>query len=337
MPDLSTAIRDFKSSRQSQGLASRTVRRGDLTLKAFLADVGNINTQSIRPQHMDTFWMRHANWAQSTRNTAICTFEVFFSWCRARGHINRNADPMEGIIKRRPTPRQRIIIPQDKFSTFLAEIDDPRKRVATAIGLYLFTRISETSSLRWQDDRGTELEVYRTKTRTIDTLPICAELREELDRWKLAYAAAIGEQPKPGHYIVPGREPARFAHGGRPGRGATVIPGDLVPDRKSALSTSLRDVLKDAGYYQIHEGGHTLRRSGAIALYDRLTHLGHDRAIRIVQAMLGHSSVATTEIYLRLDLDKKVRDDLLAGQPMFPVVADAEVVSIADLARRPAN
>ena len=50
--------------------------------------------------------------------------------------------------------------------------------------------------------------------------------------------------------------------------------------------------LREAGYYIPYEGGHTLRRSGATALYNQLTHVGHDRAIRICQAMLGHSSVS---------------------------------------------
>jgi integrase len=328
MPDLSTAIQSFLASRENQGLARGTVRRERDTLRWFLADVGNINTRSIRPEHIDIFWSKHTNWAQSSRNVNLAGLQAFFVWCRARGYMGRDVDPLAGMRKGKPEPRPRVIIPQDQFSTLLAGITDPRMRIAVGIGLYLFTRISETENLRWQDDRGDEMEVYRIKTKTIDILPICMELRAELDRWKLAYAAEVGQPVQPGWFIVPRREMARFEKGSRPGKGRPLIMGQLIPTEKATLTGSLRTILQRAGYYQPWEGGHTLRRSGAIALYHRLTHLGHDRAMRVCQAMLGHSSLSTTEIYLRLDLDRKLRNTLLAGQKMFPGEEEAEVLQL---------
>jgi integrase len=334
MPDLSTAIQAYVQDRKNKGMAPSTVRREAGVLKWFLAEVGNISTTSIQPRHVDAFWGGHAaGWAQNTKNATLASLSSFFIWLRRRGYLSRDTDPLEGMRQIKPPPRHRVIIPQSQFSTFLGDIKNARARAAAAIGLYLFTRISETGGLRWQDDRGTEMEVYRSKTKTIDILPICEELREELDRWKFAYAAEVGSPVKPGWFIVPQRTPSRFLKGSKPGKNRPLQHGLLVPTRKAALNDAIRRVLQDAGYYELNEGGHTLRRSGAIALYHRLTYMGHDRAMRVCQAMLGHANIRTTEIYLMLDLDRKLRNDLLSGQPMFPDTVEADVVDLRRIAR----
>jgi integrase len=97
-------------------------------------------------------------------------------------------------------------------------------------------------------------------------------------------------------------------------------------------------VLLKAGYdLDKGEGGHTLRRSGATALYNELSERGHDRAIRMCQAMLGHASIQTTEVYLALNLDRKARNDLLAGKRMFSVGGPAKVLSLEKAADGKAN
>ena len=143
----------------------------------------------------------------------------------------------------------------------------------------------------------------------------------------MTYAALAGEPPRPGWYVVPYLEPAKYVgKKGTKGEFEMTLRSRVVPTRKGYLNGPVREVLKEAGYYQQLEGGHTFRRSGAIALYNQLSEVGHDRAIRICQAMLGHASIQTTEIYLRLDLDRKVRNDLLAGKPMFPQREPAKIV-----------
>jgi integrase len=244
----------------------------------------------------------------------------FFAWCRARGHMTRDADPLEGVKKFKVPEKPRVLIPQAEFSTFLAGITDPRHRAIAALGLYTFAGVSEIRRLRWQDDLGDHLLVIRDKTGIVDEKPICEELREELDNWKRAYAVTMGEPVKKGWLIIPG------VTGGTYGKGRVRSPVKYDPGRKAAVGGTMKDILERAGYYQPHEGGHTLRRSGARALYDQLSSVGHDRSIRIVQAMLGHASLSNTEIYLRLSADRKVRDDLLAGRRMFPAQGEAQVI-----------
>lgn len=328
---LSDAIDRYLADRTAKGYAKGTIRSYGGTLKQFLADVGNIQVSSLQPRHLDIFWARHPEWSAGNFNKHRGNLAAFFSWCQARGHLPRTADPMEGLRKRKVVPRDRIIIPQEDWDTVLNAAEDPRDRAIVALGLYLFTRVSETTALRWADlnFQTKEVSVFRTKTQTIDQLPMCEELEYEMKRWRLAFAENYGELPKPGWFITPPYTAPRFR--GRVGK-TPIFQGNVVlqPTKQlKAAAHRVKVVLDAAGYEDLSwEGGHTLRRSGATALYNELSGRGHDKAIRLCQAMLGHASIQTTEIYLRLDLDRKARNDLLSGRKMFQPKTGARVVQI---------
>ena len=76
------------------------------------------------------------------------------------------------------------------------------------------------------------------------------------------------------------------------------------------------------------DGCHILRRSGARNLFEELRNTGHDGAARRVQSMLGHSSVVMTELYLGIDNEKRQRNQMLAGKPMFHTEPMQPVVQI---------
>lgn len=329
--NLSDAVMQYIADRKSKGARPNTIRNEKYQLELLLADVGNLQVGHLRAQHIDLFWSRRTTWGNGTMNLARSNLSSFVKWCQIRGYIKRDQNPLEGGRQLRVAPRKRITIPQQEFETFLDGISDPRARAMCAIGLYLFTRISETAALRWQDvdTHGGTVEVYRDKTQTIDTLPLCEELSAEMRRWSLSYAAELGRPLQPADLVIPAFQQARTV--GKPGaKGVWIIAenAEYLPRKKAHITYSVKRALLNADYYQTYEGGHTLRRSGAIALYNQLTSVGHDRAIRVCQAMLGHSTIRTTEVYLRLDLDRKVRNDLLAGKPMFPERAEAEVIQL---------
>lgn len=319
MAALSDVIQQYVADQRARGYAYSTIRRKQSVLTALLADIGNIQTRSMRPEHMDRFWAHDRGWAPGTLNGAADVFSTFFKWCQTRGHISRDMDLLEGQRRLRVPPRDRVLIPQSEFSTLLASLE-PRPRAVFALGLYSFMRVSEITGLRWRDinfKNGT-MEVFREKTTTLDTLPICAELHDELRRWRMTYGAVVGDTPLPQWYVIPALTQPR-SYGTRGAKGFQFQDkSDWLPEKRARLNHTVRETLIKLGYYRPHEGCHTLRRSGATALYDQLSSVGHDRAIRICQAMLGHSNITTTEVYLRLDLDRKTRNDLLAGQPMFP-------------------
>lgn len=328
---LSDAIGHYRADRTAKGYAKNTIVNEQSTLRQLLAVIGNIQVSSITTHHMDKFWHANQDKAAGTFNKNRAYLASFFKWCQVRGYMPRTSDPMEGTKDRRVPPRDFVVIPPGEFPTLLEGAKIPRNRALVALGLYLFTRVSETGNLRWRDldfDNKT-VRVFRSKTQTEDQLPMCAELEDELRKWRLEYGASIGEVPKPGWYVCPPfQSPGFEGTNGKRGELRMVRPPVLQPTRElSSVTEAINVVLRDAGYYKPREGGHTLRRSGAIALYNELIDRGHDGAIRVCQAMLGHSSVTTTEVYLRLDLARKTRNDLLAGKPMFSI-GGGEVVDL---------
>lgn len=329
---LSDAIDLYRADRAAKGAAKTTVKNEQCTLRQLLAVVGNIQVHYVQVRHVDKLWAAHPDWSVGTWNLKRIHLGTFFKWCRTRSIMPRTTDPLEGLKQRRVPKVQRSIVPQSKFEELLEAAPNPRDRMAVALGLYLFTRVSETAALKWRDidfDNKT-VAVYRTKTEEFDILPMCEELEIELRRWRFEYGRQVREVPRNEWYVVPALSPPRFS--GKGGKGLYMVqPPMLRPHKRFANITSqVKIVLDKLGYDDTQEGGHTLRRSGATALYHELSKLGHDRAIRMCQAMLGHKHIATTEIYLSLDLDRKTRNDLLAGKRMFAVEA-GDVVDLEAL------
>jgi integrase len=320
---LSEAVDRYLADRANKGYAPSTVRSDGRILRRLLADVGNIQVSSLTHQHMDLFWARRSNeWGPGTFNLARTIVGTFFKWCQTRGILSRSTDLLEGVRARKVPARSRLIVPSEEFPTLLDAADDPRDRAMIALGLYLFTRISETVNLKWKDIdfQNHTVSVFRIKTQTLDVLPMCEELEHELKVWRLEYASLMGEVAKPGWTVVPPYANRHWV--GVPGKRGVLQPvGDRTLRPTGCLTSGtkiIQRVLEAAGYtFDKLEGGHTLRRSGATALYNELSARGHDKAIRMCQAMLGHASIQTTEVYLALSLDRKARNDLLAGKRMF--------------------
>lgn len=337
---LSDAIDGYTSDRANKGFAPSTIRSNRRILKQFLADTGNVQVSALTHRHMDVFWARHQDWAPTTFNLARTILATFFKWCQVRGYMPKTTDLMEGTRARKVPQKDRLVIPSGEWPALLDSCNDPRDRAMLAIGLYLFTRISETVNLRWRDIdfQNHTITVYRNKTQTLDVLPMCEELEHELKVWRLEYGRIVGEVPKPGWTVVPPYEVGNWV--GVAGKSGVLQRVSDPVLRVTAVQTGgterIQLVMKRAGYdLKKGDGAHTLRRSGATALYNELSERGHDRAIRMCQAMLGHASVQTTEIYLALDLDRKARNDLLAGKPMFTGNGGrAQVVDLEKLGRR---
>lgn len=155
-------------------------------------------------------------------------------------------------------------------------------------------------------------------------MPICAELDAELRLWLTRYAEQVGPL-RPNHFLLPRRQSVGTVHndaGRIVGHEMTYFPEDRV----RSLGRVVRPVLEQAGFPVVDhagrsagEGAHTLRRSGARALFDQWANHGYDNALRMVQSMLHHSSIAQTERYIGVTADRRSRDELLRGKPMFPI------------------
>lgn len=304
--------------------------RADRRVLGFLVSiVGNVQVSHLEVRHMDTYFAaRSRTCGPRSLNTEKGALLAFFRWCRDRGYMKPNQNPLAGRPWLKVMDQQKLLIPASKFPALLDAARDPRDRMIGALGVYLFPRQSEIASIRLRDvslERGS-IHVIVHKSKIRDDMPICSELDTELRRWLRFYGTSV-DTGNLDHFLTPARRPAAIeVLQGLAAHADCANP--FQPDRPvGRVYDTVKYAIGKLGYPTIREGGHTLRRSGARALYDRLSGEGHDRAVRHVQAMLHHAHMSTTEHYLGLDIDRHQRDTLLRGAPMFPV--GDNVVSIS--------
>jgi integrase len=302
---------------QARNLTAGTVRSNRQAVDALLEAVGDVWVDKIEHQHLDKVFAIHT-WQTSTRNQRLGQFKQFFKWCRARGLMRPNSDPLFGWRNEKVPVTPRLLIPRSEWGRLFAACGHPQETMLVATGLFLFLRGSEQRLLQLKHvhlDKG-EIQVYRTKTKEHDVMPISSELAEHLREHLRYLAAEHGSDPN--FYLIPKR-----ANNNRGPNGKYVPCHGIVPTKPVHLPhLALQRVYARAGYPTMREGEHTLRRSGARAYFDSLVDQGYDGALRRVQSMLGHAHSAMTERYLGLDLDRASRNADLRLKPMFPTAGE---------------
>ena len=337
---LSDIIGEYLAAMTTADKAS-TVRNKRQTLNHLLTTVGNIQTRNVTGSHIDQFFTAMQKKAHSpgTMNGHLYNLRHFFAWTCTRRYRPQGDMPTLGRKPLKVPERARLRIPAAKFPDLLNAAPHARDRIVVALGLYLFLRQGEVGLLKVGDvnlERG-EIQVTIEKTSQFDTMPICTELDVELRRWLTFYTEACGI-PERDWYLAPAKSIPKwvgtaqgvFEHVDEKGN-------KLNPSRKMVkIEECVHRALVNAGYpirdaagKSTMEGGHTLRRSGARALFDELLERGYDGALRQVQAMLHHKSSTMTEHYLGIDLDVKRRNEALRGRAMFAAPNTDNVVRLA--------
>jgi integrase len=189
-------------------------------------------------------------------------------------------------------------------------------------------------SRRYTGARSDIMANVRMKTKAVDVMPISYELDIELRRWLTWYAQDIDGPLKDDYWLVPTRRrPAMANDGSGPGGGYMVrrehgncrptVKGKRLHRYVQRAMVNFGMDIRDADGKSMMEGCHTLRRSGARALFDDLVERGgYDGVLRHVSAMLHHKSTLMTERYLGLDVDVKKRNDLIRGKKMYRTQRD---------------
>lgn len=321
---ITDAFDEYVETLKIQGRSPGTLRSRRQLARQLLHSVGNLYVQHLTAQHVDRLFSDNPQWSPATRNKVVAELGAFLKWAQQRRYM-----PHEDILSHMrglKVPKQRRLrLSAPELAALLDAAANPRDRMVIALGAYLFLRGSEVRHLRWHhvDLEAGEIEVWRDKTDEWDTMPICAELDAELRRFRAHLVEHVGV-PQPEWFVAPGYHKdvvERDRHTGR----IVKVAGRLDPEKAIGRPyTAVKLALGRLGYDTAQQGVHTLRRSGARALYESLAAAGHDRAARQAQAMLGHATLLTTEKYLGVDVDRKARNDLLKGKPMFGV-QDAEV------------
>lgn len=336
---LSSAVEDFLAHRRANGYAANTVRSSTRVLHRLVDHLGNVGLDSIEPRHIDSYFAANADvWNPSTRNLAQSHLATFFGWARASRIMNRDSDPLLTTRRQRVVRANRYRVPVGEFPRLLDSAANPRDRMVCALGLFLFLRAGEISSLRISDLRLPVDELLVTVHKAggeQDSMPIATPLRRELNRWLTFYTERVGPLQSD-YFLVPAlrRPPGvynRESHRLEP-QSDYMVPNPTRPFAEPA--DAVKRALATMGRDTFREGCHTLRRSGARALFDELVDRGYERALETVSSMLHHADMAVTQIYLGLQESRTRRDDLVKGQQMFSRMNPSNVVPLAAVEAR---
>jgi integrase len=202
------------------------------------------------------------------------TLSGLFKWLYVEGEIDAN--PMARIPRpRRPRAEDLdvvIVTPAD-VERMLAAAEEWQEFLCLSVLAYLGPRRDSASRLRWRDvdlEEGTIR--FREKGRKVSVKPMPHELHEILRAAHSSGQVNCG----PDDYVIPNRRPASVRRAER--------------SNKVIWETVLR-VAERAG---VRATTHALRRAFAVAFLTR-----HPGAIESLQALLNHSRIDTTQVYLR--------------------------------------
>jgi integrase len=327
--DIKDAMDQYRAHRIAKGKAANTVDNNMQPIKHLWRLVGDIQVASLRPQHFDKLFTQH-KWEPATRNLYLGNLKQFVQYCRRMGYMPKDYDPLDDWDNNKVPVKEKLIIPPEEFADLLDAANNPRDRAVLALGLYTFCRSSELVTLRVDDvdfDRNL-IRIFRWKTSQPDMLPMCSELKEELLRYMADYGKAVGGLQS-GYFLVPSLAQQEMVYDPQTRRLAPSGGTQAYrPTSKIGHPYEMTQrALTKLGYETKQTGGHTLRRSGARALFDQLRSIGYDGALRTVGSMLGHSDTKVTEVYLQVGIERMQRNEMLAGKSMLPDLVKSKGVT----------
>ena len=224
----------------------------------------------------------------------ILTLRSFAKWLNAKEHIEQTPfarlELELKLPKRLPRPVERHVVTSMITAQNSASSNDlsPVQTTSLIIKLMIVTgvRVGELSNIRVGDvtDHGRRIRIRGKGNRERNVFVGNAALAEEI----LAYRHRRTIQPLPHDYLFINRNQARLS-------------AQAIRTRLKKLSQSL-DISPPITPHQF-------RHSAATFLIEE----GVD--IRVVQRLLGHSSIATTEIYTRVS-DASLMHALSAADPL---------------------
>lgn len=230
-----------------------------------LASTLDVNPLEVTTELLVRF-MRNDRWADNTRATWRASLSGFFRWAHGMGHLPANPALMLATVRvphGQPKPASDAAVADAlKFAT-------PRVQLMVALGTRAGLRCMEIATLRREHITVEKTTDKKGKTRKLYALRIKGKGGKTRT---IPVAKDLGKQllAHPPGPIFPGR-----------------VNGMISP----AYVSKLLSAVLPAGVT-----GHKLRHRFATRAY---RNSGHN--LRAVQQLLGHSSIATTQVYTEID------------------------------------
>jgi integrase/recombinase XerC len=202
-----------------------------------------------------------------SRRSHVSTTKNFLRWAAAEGHLSAK------VVELLPKVRQPRSVPRaltaGQVHQLLTGLEDERMTMIVALMLWAGLRCGEVATLRVEDvDERDQTMLVTGKGGNQRVVCVPPELAPFVSRWL---------------------------------DGRTRVPGPFITGRwgglqASTISTMVSRAMGEAGVKVSARDGrsaHSLRHTAASDVLDR------GASITTVQAMLGHSNISTTAVYLR--------------------------------------
>jgi len=282
-PTIASTLDDFAAALLGRKLSTRTIDTYRRAMAAYATWAGDDSTiADIQPGRLLAFQTDLRRRAAATIRKHLSALRCYCRWLIRAGL--RADDPTMDLV----WPRREETPPRNLSSAELlrvyALLDRPlpvldknarwvrgRDKRAMVVMLYAGLRLAECANLRWDDvdmGRGT-IAVRKGKGGKFRMVPLHTVARDWLER-------------------VPPVERLGYVAGGRGGR--------KVTGKTLAKPYEAGGWITDAG---LDISPHMLRHTFAVSL------LRNGADIRTIQLLLGHASLATTQVYLHMDLRDK--------------------------------
>lgn len=340
---LTDAIGDFYATRHGSYAASswRAITQQVERMRKWLIretqpDVYLSDLVGYGERYMDRYFnrLRPPKYSPQSFNVYRGHVNLFWRFCRDEGWIAvnpmRHVDPL-------PVPQKVRLRLSAEELLLLLDGASPRDRIGLALGMNTALRAGDIARLKVGNVNLTNntLSVFQRKTKTEAVLPVTVELRGELTTWFSHYAQVMGvtvdRLPNTWTLMPPAHwYSAKPGESGSDGWYKYNVTGTLTHP-----ASIVQTALAKRGYETHREGFHTLRRSAARELHDLAAQDGVGDPIRVAQSLLGHRNRRTTEVYIGVTHEAKLRDDLMKGKSVLRRAAGQwQEVPAVELAER---
>lgn len=287
----------FMESRTAAGVSKSSMYwYGYVTRRyqAWLTETGK-EALTITPLDMQGFiaWLREQNYSSGTVRQTVHGLKTVYNWAVEVEILNK--DPLARTKRPKATKPMPVSVSHQEFDRLLASIEpvltwiDHRDQIIFKLLYYTGLRLSEVARLMLSDvnleDR--QLRITR-KGGKRQLLPFSPDLQVPLWQWINAW-----------------RPPAKVDNLFLSSHNGGVVRGGL---RSAGVYWMVKRRAEAAGMPEKHP--HSFRHGFAHAL----TRAGAN--LRLVQALMGHSHISTTAIYLQLDAHEvqEMADDIWNGR-----------------------
>lgn len=299
MTEMEDAVRAYVAARSEEkdDFSPGTAARYRGYLLAFSATYGDRPIKKFRHTHVTKFLQTRGHLASSTRRAQFSCMRQFCEWLVLNGMVDKNPlSKRRKWVPSQPQRQPRALEETPVADLFSLGVPDRRGRAIVALMVGCGLRCVEVSRLMVEDwNRGTNIILVTGKRSNERYLPVPPMVQRHLEAYLMKY-------PGPTGFPMLGQVHDRS----RP----------LAPQ---TISKYVAQWMTAAGVKRMPRDGisaHALRHTAAtdvLAQVERNPHLKVN-ALQVVQAMLGHQSLATTEAYLSLEEARRHLGPAMSGR-----------------------